>query len=328
MKTKYFEAMRNFKNKKVAVIGDIMLDRREFGIISKKENPEDKNVPIILAREEFYLGGASNVAKNIVSLGAKCDLYGIYGSDIYGNKIEELCKENEINNFCEKTNLDTIVKSRIFIDEKYSHRSDFGELSLKKINPEIQEKIIYSLDKNPHYDAVIISDYNKSLFTSDFSQEIIKLFNKKCVPIFVDPKPQNIECFKNSKIICPNAKEAEKITGIKYLHDLKTLEKMGENLSKKINSDEIIITCSENGSYVYNRGVSKIIPTKAEKVVDVTGAGDSFISALSLAFVSGLNVYDSAKLANVAAGIVVEKKGTATASIEEIIGKIDKEEVL
>ena len=319
-------ALKEFGEKKVAVIGDVMLDRTERGKISHRVNPEDPKVPILNASEKFYLGGAANVAMNIISLGSNCDLYGVIGNDLYGFQLKKLCVEGKINieNLLEE-NFPTILKSRTFVKGNYVHRSDLGEDKLEKINGSIERDILNKLKKNiDFYNGIILSDYDKRIFTKEFTQEIIYMSNELGVPIFVDPKPQNIDFFKGCKIICQNKKEAEKITGIKYSKDHKILQDMGICLSKKINSGQVIITCGKDGAYIYYNGNSKMISTDSKKVVEVTGAGDTFISTLSLGIISGLDIYEAAKLANYASGIVVGKAGTVTTNIEEILEKINK----
>ncbi len=331
MKKNLIKKIKSFKQKNIAVIGDLMLDRTEWGKISNKVNPENSKVPIInVYDEKFYLGGAGNVARNVAALGSNTILYGVLGKDFYSQRLKELLKESKINyeNLIE-VNHPTIVKARIFIDGKYEHRSDLGEDKLEKISLEIQENILKKLKAKIHdLDGIILSDYNKHLFTKNLTQEIINLSKKEGVYLFADFKPKNAESFKSSYLISPNKKEAEEITGIKYDGTKKTLEKMGKTLSKKMNSKKTIITLGEEGAYYYSERDNLLIPTNAKKVVEVTGAGDSFISTLTTARSSGFSIKDSVKLANYSAGIVVEKQGTSTTSIEELIKCIEEEKAL
>jgi D-glycero-beta-D-manno-heptose-7-phosphate kinase len=334
MKNNLERALGDFKNKNIAVIGDLMLDQTIRGIVSNKKNPEDSLVPIIKEHsKEFYLGGAGNVARNISSLGAKSVLYGIISKDDYKYRIKELAKEEnvDISNLVE-VNKSTIVKERFFIyDEvsekfQYFHRFDSGEKNLEKISSKIQEEILLKITNNPNnFNAIILSDYDKHLFSENFTKKIINLAKIKGIPVFSDVKPVNINFFKGSYIVCPNEKEAQEITGIKYQHTPKTLFEMGKKICEKIKSNKAIITCGKEGAYVYDDGKSEMIKTKAREVIEVTGAGDTFISTLTLGMVSGLNAKEAVELANYASGIVVGKSGTSTTSVEEIIKRIEQE---
>jgi rfaE bifunctional protein kinase chain/domain len=328
MKEDFKRALRQFKEKNVAIIGDIMLDRTEWGEISKRINPENQKVNIINVRKEiFYLGGAGNVARNISSLGAKSTLYGVIGNDIYGNRIKELAKESRVNTEnLVRINQPTIVKARIFINGDYKHRADLGEKNLRKIYPEIQNELINALKRNiKDYHAIILSDYNKHLFSEDFAKKIINLARERNIPVLVDTKPQNISLFKGAYLVSPNKKEAEEITGIKYKNDKKTLYKIGKKLTEKINSKKAIITLGSEGAYLFDDGNSEMIPAKAKRVVEVTGAGDTFIATLALGVISKLKTSKAVELANCASGIVVEKQGTATTNVSEILQAINQE---
>lgn len=328
MKEKLKRALKDFNKKNIAVIGDLMLDRTEWGSISKRINPENSKVSIVNVNKElFYLGGTGNVAKNIASLEAKSTLYGVLGNDFYSYRIKELSKEGKVNteNLI-RINQPTIVKSRTFINGNYKHRSDLGEKNLRKVSSEIQEELFNRLMRNiKKYDGIILSDYNKHLFSGNFAKKIIDLARSKNIPVFADVKPKNIGLFKGAYIISPNKKEAEEISGIKYKKDKKVIYKIGKKLCEKIQSKKAIITLGEEGAYLYDNGFSEMIPAKAKEVIEVTGAGDTFISTLALGVVSGLKTNEAIQLANYAAGIVVGKQGTATTNIIEILKAINKE---
>jgi D-glycero-beta-D-manno-heptose-7-phosphate kinase len=327
MGMKLRDSLEGVKDKKVLVIGDLMLDRNERGIISKRKNPENENVPIILAREEFYLGGCGNVARNLSSLGIKTDLYGIIGRDLYGHQIKEMCKKEGIcTDYLIETEDSTILKARIFIEGKYKHRSDLGEINeryeknLEKLSKENKKFLLLNLEREiTNYNGIILSDYNKKMFSEDFAQKIIYLANSRDIPVVCDPKPENIDYFKFCSVVCPNKEEAQKITGENELF------KIGQEIQERINSKHVIITCGKEGAFVYDNGKSKLIKTKAKKVVEVTGAGDTFAAVLTLGLISKLDIFEAAELANVAAGLVVEKIGTAATGIEEILKRIEED---
>jgi len=316
------EALHDFKKRKILVVGDIILDRFRWGKV-RRINPEQPAAPLVnIYSETYVLGGAANVANNIVSLRANATLYGILGNDRYAAEIQNHCDEKSILLRGFYNDKPSIVKERVMAHGQQMIRLDCGEDDgggLEKITKEIQDNILQSLEKEiRNYDLIILSDYNKFLFNNRFSQSIIALANSNNLHTIVDPKPDNADFFKNCTIICPNKDEAEKITGIKYSNGEDILTRIGKSLSQKINAKYVIITCSEDGVFSYHDGNSLFIPTIAKEVADVTGAGDTFAAALGLGFASNLNIHNAAKLANYAAGVVVEKIGTATPTIEEI----------
>ena len=319
------EALNKFKDKNILVMGDIFLDRFSWGEINRT-NPEQPAAHLVkVLKESFVLGGAGNVANNIASLGAKCSLYGILGKDSSGNKIKKMCKNKNIFLRSFSNNKPTIVKQRIMAHGQQITRMDFGEKNIKKINPNMRKKLINLLKKEiTNFDFIILSDYDKCFFDKEMCSEIINLAKEKNIPTLVDPKPNNIDFFNGCSLICPNKKEAEKITGIKYLNEKGTLMEIAKILSNKINSQYVIITCGEDGMFSYHDGNGDFVETQAQEVVDVTGAGDTFAATMTLSLASGLKIHDAARLANYAAGVVVEKIGTATPKIKEIEKKIEE----
>ncbi|MFC1682396.1 bifunctional heptose 7-phosphate kinase/heptose 1-phosphate adenyltransferase [Nanoarchaeota archaeon] len=310
-----------FTKKNILVIGDLILDRFSIGEV-ERVNPEQPAAHLVkITKEKYVLGGAANVANNLSSLGAHCTLYGLLGNDGPSKMIMKLCRSNKIKLKYFNSNSKTIVKQRVIAHSQQITRMDFGEKKLRKITNSTKEKIINQLKRDiKFYDFIILSDYDKALFTEELTREIISLARDFNIRILADPKPQNIDFFKGVFLISPNKSEAEKITKIKYEPKQEILEKIGENLCKRINSRYVIITCSEDGVFVYDNESKKssLIKTQAKEVSDVTGAGDTFAATLVLALASGLEIYDSVKLANHAAGIVVGKVGTATISLNEL----------
>lgn len=324
------KALNQFKDKTILVVGDIMLDQFIWGSVPDRRNPENPVAPLIYAQEENYaLGGAANVANNIVSLGAKCSLYGIMGDDSNGHIIKSLCEKNGIDFMPFLGEIPTLLKQRIVAQGIQVARIDYGETELKKIHGkdlEAHTRIMEFFKREAHkYDFVILSDYNKGIFTKNSARNIIDIANKKGLGTLVDPKPENIDLFENCTVICPNKHEAQKITGIEYTNGKEILTQMGQSLQSRLNSKYVYITCGKDGVFGYNKnGNHLMIPTHANEVGDKTGAGDTFASAVVLGYSSGLNFNDAGKLANYAAGIVVEKVGTATVSVKEIYKKLQK----
>ncbi len=318
------EALNDFKKRKILVMGDIILDRFTWGVI-ERVNPEQNAAPLVkVVSESYILGGAANVASNIASLSAKVSLYGFLGNDSYSKEIQRLCQEQNIQLHTFYNNQPTIVKQRIMADRQQVTRVDFGETKLGTLSRKIQEEILDELNNTiSEHDLIILSDYNKGFFDSFLSRGIIETTNSYKIPILVDLKPANMDFFNGCTIICPNEREAQEMSGIKYQNGNETLSKIGKKLSERMNSQYVIITCGKDGAFSYHNGSSEHIPTFAKQVSDVTGAGDTFAAALALGFSSGLSIHDSTRLANYAASIVVEKVGTATASLEELISRIE-----
>jgi len=320
------EVLEKFSDKRIIVLGDIMLDKFTQGKIRKlnPEQPTSMNIDILEGSDSYFLGGAANVANNLASLGARCRLYGAIGADAEGEKIKELCEKERIDfvPFIERKR--TNMKWRTIAHGQQTQRMNFGEREPpvgNKIENLLLEKLKKDLEKA---NFLILSDYDKGFFTQELSQKIIELANKKGIPTHIDFRPKNINYFKGGTIISPNEQEAEEITGLGYLGNGDTLEKMSKILIEKTGAKYSIITCGEDGVYAFNseKNESFMVPAKAIEVYDVTGAGDTFAASLPLGLASGMDLFEAVKLANYASAVVVRKRGTATATPEEILKKI------
>lgn len=337
-------AIDKFERKNILVIGDTFLDKFTFG--TSRENPEKSATPLITAtKHEYILGGAGNVARNIVSLGANCSLYGIIGKDFHGKKLINLCQEIGIDWRGKRTTIPTIIKQRIYEieDEHYIMRLDDNEPS--KIIKDADEKqleiwgnellgakksIIKHLEKNREdADYAILSDYNKYIFTNpftdssdDFAGKVIEILKYKGgnVPVLIDPSPKNFLRYSNCTIITPNRKEAQDMIKMFPSVRASSLEEMAKYIGERLDSDYIAITCGKEGAYIYEnkKETGKHISTKEEKASDVIGAGDTFGVAVALGQASGLEFENAVILANCASSVVVRKQGTATTSAEEL----------
>lgn len=323
-------ALEKFPEKKIFVIGDVFLDEFCWGEI-ERVNPEQPAAHLIkIYKKSHTLGGAGNVANNISSLGGSCDLYGVLKEDHAGKKIKELCKKNKIDLKVFYNGQPTIVKQRFYAHGQQISRCDYGESQLSKLNENLEKEILDFLEKEiGKANMIVLSDYNKYLFRGDFAKKIIQIANLKNIPIIVDPKPENIDSFKNCTLIRPNKIDAERITGVKYENGKKRLKEMAEKLSEKINSRYSVITCAGDGAFCYDKEKNDclLIETKAREVLDVTGAGDTFVAMLALAISSDLSLFDAVKLANYASGVVIEKAGTAVVNIDEIKRRICEDKV-
>jgi len=304
----------NFKNIKIAVIGDLMLDEYIMGKV-ERISPEAP-VPVVKVTEEkFVLGGAANVINNLAALGANVYCGGLVGNDKNAEKlINAFSKNVDCSLILKVDNRPTIVKKRVIAGHQQLLRLDWEEEF--SVNEVEEEKIISNLEKQiKKLDAVILSDYNKGLLTKTLSQKIIKLCKENNVIVTVDPKPKNIENFKGASSITPNKKEAYSAVNAMSTEDI---DVVGKKLKEEFNLDTVLITRSEEGMTLYDKDIHNI-PTYAKEVYDVTGAGDTVISVFTLARAAGATWEEAAKIANAAGGIVVGKIGTSIVDKEELI---------
>ena len=305
----------NFAGKRIAVVGHVALDSFLYGVL-ERINPEMPIAPLLkIDKEEFALGCAANVALNLAKLGAKTKLFGVIGNDNLGRKFVEECLRNNID-FVPFFDGQTILKQRI--KEKnhkgYVARADFGESELNPISKEMEEAIFRKIFESD-FNAIILSDYNKKIFRGNLAHRIIEETKRKNVPVFVDPKPVNMLSFKRCTVLKHNEKEARTMAGLEY-HN-KDAEEITKRIKEIIECDYVIITRGEKGMIGYD-GKFCHIPTKAREVEDVTGAGDTVMAAITLAMVSGADLEKAAHIGNYAGGIVVEKSGTAYATVDEL----------
>jgi len=312
-----------FPRVKILVVGDIMMDRFIWGKVSRI-SPEAPVPVVLFEREDFILGGAANVVNNIHSLGGKVLLCGVVGHDEYGEKI--LKKIDEIGvktgGIFEEKGRRTTVKTRI-IAHQHPYQQQLARIDRETMDhpkPHTSRSLLNFLSENiVHFDGIVISDYGKGVLTRNLSQIIIQNAKRYRKFIMVDPKPKNFSFYKGATIITPNAKEAGEASGIPVT-DLSSLKKAGRVLLNKSRCSVLIVTQGEEGMTVFESSNNSFpVPTVAKDVYDVTGAGDTVIGTLALAWGAGAKVKEAAMLANYAAGIVVGKMGTATATREELI---------
>ncbi|MCF7861960.1 D-glycero-beta-D-manno-heptose-7-phosphate kinase [Candidatus Woesearchaeota archaeon] len=315
--------INSFSKKKVCVIGDLMLDKYIYGTVNRI-SPEAP-VPVLrVVKEDLVPGGAANVANNLKALGAEPHLVGLVGNDSAGTEWLELMKSCGIQTeyIIESKDLRTIQKIRIVGHNQQITRVDYEDTAdlSSKINILLNEKIKLAVQNS---DVVIISDYGKGIINPTTMPFIKTECKKLGIKIFVDPKPNNKELYKDTYLITPNIKEATELSKIEY-SDKESLIKIGNNLITSLGTN-LIITKSEEGMSVFERDREHIeIPTKAVEVFDVSGAGDTVISLIALSISSGASLRDSAIIANIGAGIVVGKKGTSTLTVRELISRLDE----
>ncbi len=313
-KERAIDLISKFPDITVGVIGDIILDKYLWGDV-ERISPEAP-VPVVdVKKETVSLGGASNVTNNIASLDAKAYMIGVVGDDENAKIIENLLKSKNINPVLIKDkSRPTIEKTRIIAVSQQLLRIDREDRS--KLSTGIEDKIINEIKNiKDEINVFIVSDYGKGVITQRI-MDFIKSLNK---PIFVDPKPSNYQLYKNTTILTPNKKEAyESIKADKNTD----LEFVGRKIMSDLELNQLLITLGSEGMALFEGDKILRIPTKAKKVFDVTGAGDTVISVLALARLAGGTWEESASLANTAAGYVVGEIGTATVSRDILIDLI------
>ncbi len=322
-----FERLRQLKDgflgKKIAVVGDMMLDCYFWGEV-RRISPEAP-VPVVEVGDEFYrFGGAANVALNIVKLGGIPVPIGVIGNDNDGKIFSDLMKEAQISpqGLIVDNSRPTTAKTRVIAHTQHVVRID--KESKENISPSIEEKIYNYISQNiDELDAIILQDYNKGVLTSSLIEKIISLANKKDKLITVDPKFDNFFSYKNVTVFKPNRKEAGDKLGIK-IKTQQEISNAGKELLERLNSKYILLTLGEEGIAVFEKGKEeKRMPTKARKVADVSGAGDTVISTLTLALAAGANIYEASYLANYAAGIVCEEVGIVPIEIDKLFDTVN-----
>lgn len=312
----YSKILHECKKKKILVIGDLILDRYIWGKVNRI-SPEAP-VPVVeVSHENFLLGGAANVAHNIISLGAHATIVGIAGKDRGGDIIKKMMEEKGIN--CEGVffgSRATTVKTRVIAHSQQVVRFD-REDKTRMEGKMLGGIIEYVGNVLSGHDAVIISDYKKGVVSAELVKGIMTKARTKNVFISVDPKVGHFHYYQHVSLITPNVNEASVASGID-IRDEKSLMEAGKLLLKKVPCEAVLITRGEQGMSLFRDDTVVHIPTAAKNVYDVTGAGDTVIAAFTLAHAAGAKMEEAAVIANHAAGIVVGEVGTAVVTPEQL----------
>ncbi len=314
--------LKNFNNKKIIVIGDIMLDHFIKGAVSRI-SPEAP-VPVVAVNKEFYVaGGAGNVAVNLAALGAKPVMISVIGQDLGGEMLKDYLKEHGAitDTISTDPSRPTTQKIRVMAEQQQIVRYDRESKHI--ISPAIAQECMRNLEREiKTAKGVILSDYGKGMLSDRNIKEIIEKCRKHKIPVCVDPKLDNFKKYKNITCMTPNTKEAWEGVGQTPKPGEEAIEKLGHKILKMLNAQSILITRSADGMSLFEKGKKKptTIRATAKEVYDVTGAGDTVISVFTLALAAGATLQEAAVLSNFAGGIVVEKSGTATTTQQELLG--------
>ena len=310
--------MINFKNKipKILVIGDLMIDHYLWGKC-ERISPEAPVQIVNIDKENSVLGGAGNVINNLRALESNVDVLSVIGNDTTAKELEALLESIEVKSdmLIIEQNRKTSKKSRLIASQQQVLRYD--NESIEDISSSSETQIINKLSAIIlNYDVVILSDYGKGVLTTKLTQEIISISNKNNVKVFVDPKGKDYSKYKGAYTLTPKKKEAIEATNI-LINDNESLEKAIKKLKEECELEVSLITLSESGIAIFDDNL-RIKPTVAREVYDVTGAGDTVIASIAFAIANHMKIDDAIQFANLAAGVVVGKIGSATASLDEI----------
>ena len=312
-----------FPSTRTLVVGDVMLDHYIWGTVSRI-SPEAP-VPVVnVTKENMLLGAATNVVNNVHALGGKVSVCGVIGHDEAGRQLVHMLRVQGIHTdgLIVEDGRPTTIKTRVIAHSQQVVRFDREtKVGIERdTHRRIFEYIRQQEDRG--LDAIVLSDYSKGVVTKDLVRDIVKLARKKGIIVSVDPKVNHFGIYSGVTILTPNTKEAS--IGAKIeIEDDESLFKAGTLLLKRLKCNAVLVTRGEHGMTLFERGGRVThIPTVAQEVFDVTGAGDTVISTLTLAMAAGAGIVDAARLSNYAAGIVVGVVGTATVKPDELKQKI------
>jgi D-glycero-beta-D-manno-heptose-7-phosphate kinase len=320
------ELLRSASERAIVVYGDVMLDEFVWGDVTRI-SPEAP-VPVVdIRRESVHLGGAANVLANLVALGAHASVVGVVGDDSAGERLRAELKETGATSddtLIIDESRPTTLKTRIIAHSQLVVRADRERRT--PVDAATEERIIEALKKElAKADAFVVSDYDKGAVTPSVLAVILPLAYGRGIPVLIDPKIRNFDAYRPATLVTPNHHEALRLTSMED-HDNEGLKLAAHLIRGRLDCESVLITRGERGMMLLESYHEPVyVETVAREVYDVTGAGDTVIATLAAALAGGASMLEAAILANHAAGIVVGKVGTATASAEELVNSIQRE---
>jgi len=305
------------KSPKLLVIGDLMIDHYLWGSC-ERISPEAPVQVVNVKSESAVLGGAGNVINNLNALGAQVDVISVIGGCEISDELKTLLSNINVNSQYLITQKDRITskKSRIIASQQQVVRYD--RESTDEINSESQKQILDTFNSIiTDYDGVLLSDYGKGVLTKELTTSLIAIANKNNKKVLVDPKGLDYSKYKGAYLLTPNKKEASEAMQVNIKDDASLTQAITQ-LKTECDLDVSLITLSEQGVAIYDDRL-RTHPTVAREVYDVTGAGDTVLASLGFALACGVDIDDAVEFSNLAAGVVVGKIGSATATLNEII---------
>lgn len=307
-----------FPKARICVVGDVMVDRFIRGRCARI-SPEAP-VPVVQVKEEVDLpGGAGNVIMNLQALGAQVTCCGVIGEDDVGDNLVRRFQDLGIrtDGIRKDPGRATALKTRVIAEHQQVVR--FDRETVQHISPALQKQFqAWFSQALPKMNAVILSDYGKGMITRGVVNAVMAEAQRRNIPVCVDPKPENFSLYQRVTCMTPNFSEAKGSMHRARLDGPKEFEKLGKDILRALKTKSVLITQGEQGMTLFEKSRSTHIPTKAQEVFDVTGAGDTVISTLTLALACGASLLQAAQLSNLAASVVVAKLGTATVSPAEL----------
>ena len=324
MSKKISENILSLLNCKVFCLGDLMLDKYIVGT-TNRISPEGPIPVLDIKKEVGMLGGVGNVVRNLSTLATETYLVSLLGDDLASKEVEKkLNNINVYNNLIKDPSRPTIIKSRFIANNQQILRVDKEKIT--SINKKIEKKV-YEFSKKQilKTNAVVISDYNKGLITENILKKIISFAKIHKKPIIVDPKSSNFSKYRGATIITPNIKELEAVLKKKIINEKQIID-FSRKLISKFNFNYLLVTMGKSGMILISRKQKRIVKLKAEseEVFDVSGAGDTVVSYIAAGLASSLKIEEVVEIANLAAGVVVNKTGTSVAHLSEVLLSINK----
>jgi len=309
-----------FSGKKILVLGDLMLDHWIWGKV-RRISPEAP-VPVVEVEKHTYtLGGAANVVNNLCSLGACVSVTGVVGNDREGRLLRSEMQGRNIatEGLFVDPDRPTTLKTRIIAHHQQVVRADFERKG--SLAPRLNKKIACYIRENlEEFDGFLLSDYNKGVINAELMDIIAPYLTRVSVISTANPKPENITMMKGLHLVALNESEAGSATGLSINGDEAVLCQAGKKILDDLACKAVLITRGEHGISLFEgKGSTSLIPALATEVYDVSGAGDTVISVVTLALAAGAGYLDATRLANHAAAVVVRKVGTATVTAGEIM---------
>jgi rfaE bifunctional protein kinase chain/domain len=319
------ELLRRASERFIVVYGDVMLDEFVWGDVTRI-SPEAP-VPVVdIRRESVHLGGAANVLANAISLGSRALVVGVVGNDRAGERLRSELKEAGATDdtLVVDENRPTTIKTRIIAHSQTVVRADRERRD--PVDSQTEERIIEVLAETVEQaGAFVVSDYDKGAVTPRVLSEILPLAYERGIPVLVDPKIRNFDAYRPATLVTPNHHEALRLTNAED-HGDEALKRAAHLIRARLDCESVLITRGEHGMMLLESYHEPVyVETVAREVYDVTGAGDTVIATLAVALAGGASMLEAAILANHAAGIVVAKVGTATASAEEVINSLQQD---
>jgi D-beta-D-heptose 7-phosphate kinase/D-beta-D-heptose 1-phosphate adenosyltransferase len=315
------DILRAMSGKRVLVVGDVMLDRFIYGR-TDRVSPEAPSLVLAADRQEQMLGGAANVAVNVVALGARCHLVGLCGTDAIARELaEEIARYPQISaDLVSDPDRSTTLKVRLVNPQYNTHllRLDW-EVTTPASGQVLDDLVKRAVAAMADADVVILSDYLKGVLQRPLIAAVAAAAEASGVPVVVDPKGRDFSCYRGVSVIAPNLHEVSLAVGRPVPQDEGAIERAAAEISGLSGVEAVVVKRSQFGVQLVTNGHTvACFPSIARRVTDVSGAGDTLVAALSMALAAKASLEDASRIANAAAGVAVAKKGTASATPDEL----------